>query len=30
VDVYGAGGVVRQVETRGNDGVTRLRITPDP
>jgi len=30
VDVYGAGGAVRQVETRGNDGITRLRITPDP
>lgn len=30
VDVYGRGGSLRQVETRGNDGTTILRITPRP
>ncbi|MFC7554511.1 LolA-related protein [Pseudoroseomonas wenyumeiae] len=30
VDIYGSGGFVRQVETRGNDGITTLRITPRP
>jgi outer membrane lipoprotein-sorting protein len=30
IDLYGSGGVVRQVETRGNDGITRLRITQTP
>jgi outer membrane lipoprotein-sorting protein len=28
VDIYGRDGQVRQVETRGNDGITRLKITP--
>ncbi len=30
VDITGSGGQVRQVETRGNDGITRLIITPAP
>jgi outer membrane lipoprotein-sorting protein len=30
VDIYGKDGFVHQVETQGNDGVTRLRITPRP
>jgi outer membrane lipoprotein-sorting protein len=30
VDIYGRGGLVRTVETRGNDGLTRLTITPAP
>ena len=30
VDIYGSRGFVRQVETRGNDGITSLRITPRP
>jgi hypothetical protein len=30
VEIHGEGSAVLQVETRGSDGVTRLRITPRP
>jgi outer membrane lipoprotein-sorting protein len=30
VDIYGKDAVVRQIETTGSDGITRLRITPTP
>jgi hypothetical protein len=30
VDIFGKDAVVRQIETTGSDGITRLRITPTP